>query len=54
MIGVREFSIEGGVPGESQVSVKDSISIDFSVIKSFTRAGLSKESVIEAAERVLR
>ena len=53
-MGVSELSIEGGVSGESQVSVNDSISIDFSVIKSFSRAGLSKESVIEAAERVLR
>ena len=44
----------GRVSGESHVSVKERISIEFSEINSCKRRGLLQESVIEEAERMLR
>ena len=52
--GVREFKTVGGVSGESHVSVKEKMSIEFSEINSCQRRGLLQESVIEVAERMLR
>ena len=51
---MREFKTEGGVSGESHVSVKERISIEFSEINSCKRRGLFQESVIDVAERMLR
>lgn len=52
--GVREFSVDGRASGVSQVSVRVSMSISWSKIKSWRRAGLLIVGEIDAAEHMLR
>ena len=52
--GVKEIKTEGGVSGESHVSVKASISIDLSRMKFWRSSGLSRSEVIVDADRMFR
>ena len=52
--GVKEESAEGGDEGESQVSERERISMDWSAMKSRRVAGLSRREVTEVTERVFR
>ena len=51
---MREFKTEGRESGESQVSVKARISIEWSDTNSLRRTGLFIESETEVAERAFR
>ena len=52
--GVRELRVAGGESGDSQVSVRERMSMSWSRIKFWRRAGLSIVDVMDEAEQMFK